>query len=174
MEMQSLETFFTAQHSAATSRFHRALNLKKTPGLKSFVRQTERCVEAGRQKGYLESASAYALFNLVTTEQKCHSTVVCFWFFSLDSRRERLTRNTKTILVFLQDTAVCMFPVLGEPKGISAIRQDRCLIQLSHCRFINDFCIPDQYLDHFNISFYDVSDNHCSFFIHPATHLTDV
>lgn len=70
MEMQSLETFFTAQHSAATATFHRALNLKKTAGLKSLVRQTERCVEAGRQKGYLESASAYALVNLVTTEHR--------------------------------------------------------------------------------------------------------
>lgn len=70
MEMQSLERFFTAQQSAAKTTFHRGLNLKKTAGLKSFVGQTERCVEAGRQKGYLESASAYALFNLVTTERR--------------------------------------------------------------------------------------------------------
>lgn len=70
MEMQSLERFFTAQQSAAKTTFHRGLNLKKTAGLKSFVGQTETCVEAGRQKGYLESASAYALVNLVTTEHR--------------------------------------------------------------------------------------------------------
>lgn len=48
MEMQSLEGFFTAQQSAAKTTFHRGLNLKKTAGLKSFVGQTERCVEASR------------------------------------------------------------------------------------------------------------------------------
>lgn len=46
--MQSLERFFTAQQSAAKTTFHRGLNLMKTAGLKSFVGQTERCVEAGR------------------------------------------------------------------------------------------------------------------------------